>query len=449
METRSAQEIWDAALGELQIQVSKPNYRTWLEKTIGLSYQDNQFVVGVPTSFVAEYLDKNQYSLIEKTLIGLTTTPEIKVSFQVNGKHQSSLSTRSADWKNLPSIRTDSPIFKSNYVFDSFIVGSCNHLAYAAAQAVTQNPGYSYNPLFICGGVGLGKTHLLHAIGHAALANNIKVIYVTAEQFTNEFVNAIRERKTDEFRDKYRSSGMLLVDDIHFISGKEQTAESFFHTFNALHNANRQIVITSDQPPKSMPFLEERLRSRFEWGLIVDIQPPEFETRLAILQSKAKQREVNITSDVLELIARQIRQNIRELEGSLNRVIAYARLLRASPDIELATHALKDIASKEPKGVFLTSSQVLEAVADSFQMKPVDLKGRTRDRGTTLARQVAMYLIRQETNSSLAQIGKELGNRDHHLVSQAHKKIASDMTTDRGLNNKILDIQQRLHSRHR
>ncbi len=449
METRSAQEIWDAALGELQIQVSKPNYRTWLEKTIGLSYQDNQFVVGVPTSFVAEYLDKNQYSLIEKTLIGLTTTPEIKVSFQVNGKHQSSLSTRSADWKNLPSIRTDSPIFKSNYVFDSFIVGSCNHLAYAAAQAVTQNPGYSYNPLFICGGVGLGKTHLLHAIGHAALANNIKVIYVTAEQFTNEFVNAIRERKTDEFRDKYRSSGMLLVDDIHFISGKEQTAESFFHTFNALHNANRQIVITSDQPPKSMPFLEERLRSRFEWGLIVDIQPPEFETRLAILQSKAKQREVNITSDVLELIARQIRQNIRELEGSLNRVIAYARLLRASPDIELATHALKDIVSKEPKGVFLTSSQVLKAVADSFQMEPVDLKGRKRDRGTTLARQVAMYLIRQETNYSLAQIGKELGNRDHHLVSQAHKKIASDMTTDRGLNNKILDIQQRLHSRNR
>ena len=449
METRSAQEIWDAALGELQIQVSKPNYRTWLEKTIGLSYQDNQFVVGVPTSFVAEYLDKNQYSLIEKTLIGLTTTPEIKVSFQVNGKHQSSLSTRSADWKNLPSIRTDSPIFKSNYVFDSFIVGSCNHLAYAAAQAVTQNPGYSYNPLFICGGVGLGKTHLLHAIGHAALANNIKVIYVTAEQFTNEFVNAIRERKTDEFRDKYRSSGMLLVDDIHFISGKEQTAESFFHTFNALHNANRQIVITSDQPPKSMPFLEERLRSRFEWGLIVDIQPPEFETRLAILQSKAKQREVNITSDVLELIARQIRQNIRELEGSLNRVIAYARLLRASPDIELATHALKDIVSKEPKGVFLTSSQVLKAVADSFQMEPVDLKGRKRDRGTTLARQVAMYLIRQETNYSLAQIGKELGNRDHHLVSQAHKKIASDMTTDRGLNNQILDIQQRLHSRNR
>ncbi len=449
MEIRSAQEIWNAALGELQIQVSKPNYRTWLEKTAGLSYQDKQFVVGVPNSFVAEYLDKNQYSLIEKTLIGLTTSPDIKVTFQVDGRHQSSAGTRGAEWKNPPATQTGFPGFKSNYVFDSFIVGSCNRLAHAAAQGVAQDPGCSYNPLFIYGGVGLGKTHLLHAIGHVALASNIQVICVSAEQFTNEFVNAIRERKTDEFRNKYRNIGMLLVDDIHFISGKEQTAESFFHTFNELHNANHQIVITSDQPPKSMPFLEERLRSRFEWGLIVDIQPPEFETRLAILQAKAKQREVNVTLDVLELIAHQIRQNIRELEGSLNRVVAYARLFRASPTIELATQALKDIASKESGGVFLTSGQVIEAVAGSFQISPVDLKGRKRDRETALARHVAMYLLRRETNCSLAQIGKELGDRDHHLVSQAHKNIARDMAINPGLNNKILDIQKRLHSQNR
>lgn len=446
METRSAQEIWDAALGELQIQVNKPNYRTWLEKTVGLSYQDSQFVVGVPTSFVAEYLDKNQYSLIEKTLIGLTSSPDIKVTFQVNGRHQSPSGMRGAQLKNPLTTPTVFPRFKSNYVFAAFIVGDCNRLAYAAAQEVAQNPGGSYNPLFIYGGVGLGKTHLLHAIGHVAVARNIQVICVSAEQFTNEFVSAVRERKTEEFRNKYRNTGMLLVDDIHFISGKEQTAESFFHIFNELHNANRQIVITSDQPPKSMPSLEERLRSRFEWGLVVDIQPPEFETRLAILQAKAKQKEINVTLDVLEFIAHQIQQNIRELEGSLNRVIAYAKLFRALPSIELATQALKNIASSEPRKALVTSSQVIEAVAGSFQMAPLDLKGRRRDREATLARQITMYLIRQETNCSLAQIGKELGNRDHHLVSQAYKKIASDIALNPALKDKISDIQQRLRS---
>ena len=238
---------------------------------------------------------------------------------------------------------------------------------------------------------------------------------------------------------------MLLVDDIHFISGKEQTAESFFHTFNDLHNANRQIVITSDQPPKSMPLLEERLRSRFEWGLIVDIQPPEFETRLAILQAKAKQREVNVTLDVLELIAQQIQQNIRELEGSLNRVVAYAKLFRASPTIELATQALKDIAGKEPEGAFTTPSMVIEAVADSFQVAPVDLKGSKRDKETTLARRVAMYLTRQETNCSLAQIGQELGGRDPSAITNACKRIANDIGDNHYLRRKILDIQKRIN----
>jgi len=445
METKSAQEIWDAALGELQIQVSKPNYRTWLEKTVGFSYQDNQFVVSVPNSFVAEYLEKNQYSLIEKTLVGITSSPYVKVTFQVDGRYQNSSGARGAEWRNLPATQTCFPKLKPNYVFDSFIVGSCNRLAHAAAQGVAQNPGDYYNPLFIYGGVGLGKTHLLHAIGHVALANHIGVICVSAEQFTNEFVNAVRERKTDEFRNKYRSIGMLLVDDIHFISGKEQTAESFFHTFNELHNANRQIVITSDLPPKSIPLLEERLRSRFEWGLIVDMQPPEFETRLAILQAKAKQREVNVTLDVLELIAEQIQQNIRELEGSLNRVVAYAKLFRASPTIELATQALKDIAGKEPEGAFTMPSMVIEAVADSFQLAPVDLKGSKRDKETTLARRVAMYLIRQETNCSLAQIGQELGGRDPSAITNACKKIANDINANHYLSRKILDIQKRIN----
>ena len=442
MGTRSAQEIWEAALGELQIQVSKPNYRTWLEKTAGLNYQDNQFVVSVPNTFVAEYLDKNQRSLIEKTLINLTSSPDIKVAFQVDGRYKNSSGAYGVGWKNLPATQACSPMLKPNYVFDSFIVGSCNRFACAAALGVAQNPGYTYNPLFIYGGVGLGKTHLLHAIGHAALASNIQVLCVSAEQFTNEFINAVRDRKTDEFRNKYRSIGMLLVDDIHFIIGKEQTEESFFHTFNELHNANRQIVIASDRPPKSMSLLEERLRSRFEWGLIVGIKLPDFETRLAILQAKARQREVNVTLDVLEFIARQNQQNIRELEGSLNRVVAYAKLFRASPTIELATQALEDVTSKQNKSTSITPSLVIEAVADSFQLAPLDLKGNRRDKETNLARRVAMYLLRQETNFSLAQIGQELGGRDPSAITNAYKRIASDIDANHYLSRKILDIQK-------
>lgn len=444
MEARSAREIWETALGELQIQVNKANYRTWLEKTVGLSYQGNQFVVGVPNTFVTEYLDKNQRSLIEKTLIGLTRR-DIKVVFSIDGKEQNSPGNYYAQEATSPTTRTSPPKFNPKYTFDSFVVSSCNRLAHAGALEAAENPGHSYNPLFICGGVGLGKTHLLHAIGHMALASNIQVLYVSGEQFTNEFINAIRERKTEEFRNKYRSVDMLLVDDIHFISGKKQTEECFFHTFNELHNANRQIAITSDHPPKSMPQLTERLRSRFEWGLIADIQPPDFETRLAILQAKAEQAGANVASDVLEFIAQRIQHNIRELEGSLNRVIAYARLLRALLTPELAAKALEDIATKAPKSASLTPALVVEAVANSFQIATVDLKSRRRDKETALARQVAMYLIKQETNYSLVQIGKELGGRNPSTVSHACEKIANDIDASPHLRRKILDIQQKIY----
>ena len=431
MEARSAQEIWEAALGELQIQVNKPNYRTWLEKTVGLTYEGNKFVVGVPNTFVAEYLDRNQRSLIEKTLIGLTHH-DIKINFRIE---------TSAREETRPAPKA-SPRFNSKYTFDSFIIGSCNSLAHAAALGVAQSPGGSHNPLFIYGGVGLGKTHLLHAIGHVALASNIQMLYVSAEQFTNEFINAIRDRKTEEFRNKYRRVDMLLIDDIHFISGKEQTEESFFHTFNELHNANHQIAITSDCPPQSMPLLQERLSSRFQWGLTVGIQPPDFEPRLAILQAKAEEREINVALEVLEFIANRAQRNIRELEGSLNRVIAYAKLVKALPTLELAAQALKDIAGKEPKSAPMTSSLVIEAVANSFQLTLLELKGRKRDRETALARQVAMYLIRQETNCSLAQIGKEIGDRDPSTVIHAYKKITNDINTSPYLRRKISDIQQ-------
>ena len=444
MPTKTPQEIWEAALGELQIQVSKPNYRTWFGKTVGLSYEDNQFVVGVPNTFVAEYLGKNQRSLIKKALIGLTS-PGVQVVFQVNGKSHNQQGTCEAEAGIPVATQTYDTRFNPNYVFDSFIEGSSNRLARAAAQAVAQNPGHSYNPLFIYGGSGLGKTHLLHAIGHAALANHINVICVSAEQFTNEFVTALRERNTEEFRNKFRNIGMLLIDDIHFISGKEQTEESFFHTFNELHNTNRQIVITSDCPPKSMPLIEERLRSRFEWGLIVDVQPPDFETRLAILQSKARQRGVGIDPDVLEFIARRAQRNIRELEGSLNRVVAFAKLLLATPTTELATRALEDIAKKGRVPYEITPTAIVGAVANCFQLSQEDLKGRKRDKETTLARRVSMYLIRQETNCSLAQIGQELGSRDAAAVTTACKRISDDINNSPYLKRKITEIQRYIH----
>jgi len=445
MRERSAQEVWEAALGELQIQVSKSNYRTWLEKTAGLSYQENQFAVGVPNTFVAEYLDQKLRSLIEKTLIGLTDA-DIKVDFQVYAKQQGSPDNNHARDEVPPATLASQSALNPRYTFDSFIVGSCNRLAYAAALEIVENPGRSYNPLFIYGGAGLGKTHLLQAIGHSALASNMQVIYVSAEQFTNGFITAIREKKTREFRNKYTSLHMLLVDDVGFISGKEQTEEGFFHAFNELHNANRQIVITSNCLPASMPLLHEGLRSRFEWGLIADIQSPDPEVRLAILQANAKRQGVDIAPDVLELIAQRSQESIRALEGSLNRLIAYSRLTRAPLTCELAAEALEDIASKRAKGNSINPGLIIEAVAGSFQLTPPDLKSKKRDRKTVQAREVAMYLIRHEVNCSLAQIGKELGNRQPIVVSQGCRKVATEMDANPELRTRILEIQRNIYS---
>ncbi len=430
MEPGSAHEIWEAALGELQVQVTKSNYRTWLEKTEGLSHQGNQFVIGVPNAFIAEYLDQNQRSLIEKTLIGLTH-PEIKVVFHISPDKPA-------------TVRQLSRPGNSKYTFESFIVSNSNRLAYAAALSVAENPGKNYNPLFIFGGVGLGKTHLLHAIYNMAQGNNINALYVSAEQFTNDFINALRGQSTEEFRTRYRSVDMLLIDDIHFISGKEQTEESFFHTFNELHNSNRQIVVTSDCPPKAMSF-GDRLCSRFEWGLIADIKPPDFDTRLAILRAKAEQEGETIAIDVLEFIARRVQQNIRELEGCLNRAVAYARLLGVLLTPELAAQAVEDIAAKDKNSALLTPKLVLEAVASSFGLTLSDLKSRKRDRETALARGVAMYLLKQATNCSLAQIGLELGNRDHATVIHACQKITNSIDNNPPLKRKVSEIQQGIY----
>ncbi|MBI4266864.1 MAG: chromosomal replication initiator protein DnaA [Chloroflexi bacterium] len=438
---RLAREIWEAALGELQIHLSKPNYRSFFDKTRGLSYQANQFVVGVPNTFAAEYLDKKQRSLIEKVLIPLTA-PGIQVVFQVISQNQSPPDGDAAATP-VPA-RMSPPGLNPRYVFETFVEGGSNHMARASALSVVQNPGKSFNPLFICGATGLGKTHLLHAIGHLASANH-QVICVSAEQFTNDFITALRERNTEEFRNKYRNTDVLLVDDIQFLCGKEQTEEGFFHTFNELHNANRQIVMTSDRLPKAIA-LAERLRSRFEWGLVVKVKPPEMETRLAILQDKARQMQAGLPPDVLAFIARQVQSNVRELEGALNRVMAYTRLLGVPPTIEIASRAFEPITAREPEaGGTRTPRLLVEAVAESFRLTPADLEGQKRDRETTLARRIAMYLIRQETHCSLAQIGQELGGRDAAAVSNACRSITGSLESSPYLKRKIQDIQQALN----
>ena len=389
-ESSSPQQVWDAALGDLQIQVNKANYDTWLRNTRALSYEKGEFVVGVPSTFIAEFLERNQRSLVEKVLSGLLGG-EVKVRFQISGNLKSDSSSRRPE----PAQQGSLPLFNPRYTFDSFIAGKSNQLAYAAAMTVAHDPGHSYNPLFLYGGAGLGKTHLLQAIGRTAVANNMRVLCVSAEQYTNDMVAAIRDRHTSELHQKYRGVEVLLVDDVQFFSGKQKTAENFFHTFDELHNASRQIVLTSDRPPKAIPLLPERLSSRFEWGLVTEIRPPDYETRLAILEGKSRQDGADLSPDVLEFLARQIQQNIRVLEGSLNRVVAYAKLVRAVVTPQLAAQAIKDIAGGDNSRPMVTAGRIVEAVATSFQMPPGDLVGGKRDKDTTMARRVAMYMMRQ------------------------------------------------------
>lgn len=441
----SPRAIWESALGDLQIQVSKPNYETWLKKTSALSYENGEFVVSVPSTFVAEYLDRNQRSLVEKVLASILQE-EVKVRFQV-GQFQGQTSTHSHQANtSIPAQQYSLPLFNPRYTFDTFITGQCNQFAYAAAMTVASNPGQAYNPLYLYGGAGLGKTHLLQAIGHTAVANNLKVLCVSAEQYTNDWMSALRERQTHELYMRYRSVDMLLVDDVQFFNGKQKTGENFFHTFDELHNAGKQIVITSDRLPKAMPLLPERLCSRFEWGLVTEVKPPDFETRLAILQGKIKQDGVNLSQDVLEFLASQIQQNIRVLEGSLNRVVAYAKLIRAIVTPQLAAQAIKDIAGYGPITPLLTAGNIIETVARSFQIEPSTLTGKQRDKETTAARRVAMYMLRKYTNFSLSQVGHELGGRDAAAVTNSCKKVTVDVESNPYLRRKILDIQQTLDS---
>ncbi len=430
-----AQQVWETALGQLQLQVSRPSYETWLRDTVGISLDQDLLKVGVPTPFAAEWLERRMYQLIQRTVTGIANQP-LHLQFHVvtqhrNGRPQDNGATapttngHPVSAEPRPSNGNEhAPGLNRRYTFDTFVIGKSNQLAHAAAAAIPDHPGEAYNPLFIYGGVGLGKTHLLHAIAHAAAHNQTSYLYVTAEQFTNDFIRAIRGRKTEEFRAKYRSIDILLLDDIQFIAGKEQTQEVFFHTFNDLHNANRQIVVTCDRSPKVLPLLEDRLRSRFQGGLITDIQPPDLETRLAILQTKAAHLDSPVSDDVLMFIAERLLSNIRELEGSLNRLAAWAHFKNVPITLELASLALAELPSKPPASE-PTPQAVINLVAKYYNLSCADIVSKRRDRRTTLARQVAISLLSSQSCLSPKEITSLFGQRDPSLITRACTRVNS------------------------
>ena len=452
MTVHTASAVWESALGELQVQLSRPNYETWLRETRGIALTSEQLTVGAPSPFAAEWLRHRLAALIKKT-VSRVVGYDLEVSFAVldNGAPPPPAPLSPAPTAvatTPPALRRNGqprPALNPRYLFSTFIVGAANRFAHAAAIAVAEHPGLSYNPLFVYGGVGLGKTHLLHAIGHASLTRNLDVLYTTSEQFTNEFIHALRSGHTEDFRGKFRSVDVLLIDDIHFIADKEQTQESFFHTFNDLHTAGKQIVISSDRAPGFLPLLEDRLRSRFEWGLIADIQAPDLEMRLAILQSKSEELGLHTPPEVIEVIAHRFPSNIRQLEGAFNRVIAYCRLAGSAPTTPLAEAAIAELLHR-PRHWAPSPTRIIQVVADYYQIDPQELSGPRRSRDIAFARQVAMYLLRQETSLSLNDIGKELGNRDHSTVLHGCEKITQASAGNAALSRVLTDLSASIHT---
>ena len=452
MREPTSKEVWKAVLGELQLQLPRPTFETWLKQTEGVSCDGQSLVVEVPTPFAVAWLERRMYQSIQKTVEKITDLP-LDVQFQVKrGTIQQTMGPPSVGLGPV-SYGTDElgavsngghsrlPNLSPKYTFGSFVVGSSNRLAYSAAQAVCEAPGQAYNPLFIYSGVGLGKTHLLHAIGHVCAARGLSVLYATSEQFTNEFISAIRNRTTEEFRHRYRSVQVLLMDDVHFLSGKEQTHEGFFHTFNDLHTSGNQVVLTSDRPPRALALLEDRLRSRFEWGLIADIQPPNLETRMAILISKAEQSGMVLAESVIELIAKRVQKNVRELEGSLNRIIAFSQLMNYPINLENTAQILDDLSSDADRHS-IDPEQILTAVSRNFKVSAEDLLGRSRTQKIAQARQVAMYLLIYELELSPTQVGRLLGGRDHATVIHGAGKINGEINEDGQLRQDVLTIKE-------
>jgi chromosomal replication initiator protein len=420
-------ETWEKAINIIKGELTEVSFNTWIKSINPISLENNSLKLAVPNDFTKGILESRYKDLIVNAL-KLLTSKKYNIDFIVTTEEKIEENQKNHNNEKSNIVVNDemSTMLNPKYTFDSFVIGNSNRFAHAASLAVAESPAKAYNPLFIYGGVGLGKTHLMHAIGHYILNNNPKsqVVYVSSEKFTNELINSIKDDKNVEFRNKYRNIDILLVDDIQFIAGKERTQEEFFHTFNALYEANKQIIISSDRPPKEIPTLEDRLRSRFEWGLIADIQAPDFETRMAILKKKADVEKLNIPNEVMVYIATKIKSNIRELEGALIRIVAFSSLTNKEISVDLASEALKDIiSSKQTRQV--TIDIIQEVVANYYNLKIEDLKSARRTRNIAFPRQIAMYLSRKLTDMSLPKIGEEFGGRDHTTVIHAYEKISN------------------------
>jgi chromosomal replication initiator protein len=463
VEAPDAAQVWQRVLSRLQLHAERAHYDTYLRGTRGVAYDPGASVirVAVGNPFHVPWLEGKLSPLIHSVVADLLGAP-VRVEFSPGqgtsdglGEMRSTRprpapllaqleqALRAAEAQPIPEPPNPSAVrprgsvqpaagspLNARYTFDSFVVGQSNRLAHAASLAVVDRPGNAYNPLFLYGGVGLGKTHLLHAIGHAVAADGAAVVYVSSETFTNELIESIRQHRTDDFRLKYRGARVLLIDDVQFIAGKERTEEEFFHTFNAIHESGGQIVLSSDRPPRGISILEDRLRSRFEWGLIADIQPPDYETRIAILRSKLSSAVIGaVPSDVLDFIAEKVQSNIRELEGSLNRLLAHARHMQQPVTVELAARALRDLVAPGPSGRTVTPTAILFAVGRYYGVNSDELKGKSRHKQIVVPRQIAMYLLREDAHLSTPDIGRLL-NRDHTTVLHALKQVANDIARD-------------------
>ncbi|MBM2820682.1 MAG: chromosomal replication initiator protein DnaA [Candidatus Berkelbacteria bacterium] len=438
-------EIWQTALGELEVTLSKANFTTWFKDTFLLSISDQEATVGVPNGFAKEWLENKFHPEILKALQKIN--PKIlKITYKI--------STQVAPPRAPKLVKTDmadiSPVehphLNGKYQFDNFVIGNSNRLAAATAQAVSTKPGLVYNPLFLYGGVGLGKTHLVQAIGNEILKKSPKkkIVYVSCERFTNDYVQSISHNKTDEFKKKYRGVDVFLVDDIQFLSGKEGTQEEFFHTFNTLHQSNRQIVITSDRVPKAIPQMQDRLSSRFGAGMVADIQPPNLEMREAILRSKSLEKEFPMDDNVLNFIATNIESNIRELEGAINRIMAYCQLNRITPSLDTVTKVLEDIVAS--KGKNLSVEKIISTVGGYFKIESAQLLSPKRDRILVGPRQIVMYLLRHEMNLSFPKIGHELNKKDHTTIMHGVSKIEREIASNENLKKELTMIKEQLYS---
>ncbi|GIN21943.1 MAG TPA: chromosomal replication initiator protein DnaA [Bacillus bacterium] len=441
-------DLWEKVLEKIEKKISKPSFDTWLKSTEAHELHGDTMTIAVPNEFARDWLEGRYTNLISKILYELVGE-NLNIKFIIPPDAEEELKKEQAPnpsvIQEIKREETYQSMLNPKYTFDTFVIGAGNRFAHAASLAVAEAPANAYNPLFIYGGVGLGKTHLLHAIGHYVLEHNpsAKVVYLSSEKFTNEFINSIRDNKAVDFRDKYRNVDVLLIDDIQFIAGKEQTQEEFFHTFNTLHEESKQIIISSDRPPKEIPTLEDRLRSRFEWGLITDITPPDLETRIAILRKKAKADGLDIPNEAMLYIANQIDTNIRELEGALIRVVAYSSLINKDINADLAAEALKDIIpSSKPK--VITVLDIQKTVGAEFNVKLEDFKAKKRTKSIAFPRQIAMFLSRELTDLSLPKIGEEFGGRDHTTVIHAYDKISKMMESDTDFQNIINGIRNSL-----